>query len=70
MAVGVFKTILRWGMAEQQQRQCLRTLRNNRDLARFVVEGRATGKQLGTLLDKGVLKYHEKLSTREPSFIS
>ena len=35
-------------MAERQQRQRLRTLRNNRQLARFVVEGRATGKQLGT----------------------
>ena len=35
-------------MAEQQQRQRLRTLRYNRQLARFVVEGRATGKQLGS----------------------
>ena len=35
-------------MAERQQRQRLRTLRNNRQLARFVVDGRATGKQLGT----------------------
>ena len=35
-------------MAERQQRQRLRALRNDRDLARFVVEGRATGKQLGT----------------------
>ena len=35
-------------MAERQQRQRLRALRNDRDLARFVIEGRATGKQLGT----------------------
>ena len=35
-------------MAERQQRQRLRVLRNDRNLARFVVEGRATGKQLGT----------------------
>ena len=35
-------------MAERQQRQGLRTLQNNRQLARFVQEGRATGKQLGT----------------------
>ena len=34
-------------MAEGQ-RQRLRILRNDRNLARFVVEGRATGKQLGT----------------------
>ena len=38
----------RTSMAEQQQRQRLRALRNNRQLSRFVVEGRATGKQLGT----------------------
>ena len=36
------------GMAERQQRQRLRTLQNNRQLARFTVQGRATGKQLGT----------------------
>ena len=41
--VGVLPT-----MAERQQRQRLRALRNDRNLARFVVEGRATGKQLGT----------------------
>ena len=35
-------------MAERQQRQRLRALRNNRDIARFIVQGRATGKQLGT----------------------
>ena len=35
-------------MAERQQRQRVRVLRNDRNLARFVVEGRATGKQLGT----------------------
>ena len=35
-------------MAERQQRQRLRALRNDRNLARFVVEGKATGKQLGT----------------------
>ena len=35
-------------MAERQQRQRLRTLRDNRQLARYIVEGRATGKQLGT----------------------
>ena len=35
-------------MAERQQRQRLRSLRDNRALARFVVEGRANGKQLGT----------------------
>ena len=35
-------------MAERQQRQRLRALQNNRQLARFVQEGRATGKQLGT----------------------
>ena len=33
-------------MAERRQRP--RTLRHNRDLARFIVRGRATGKQLGT----------------------
>jgi hypothetical protein len=32
-------------MAERQQRQRLRALRNNRDIARFTVQGRATGKQ-------------------------
>ena len=31
----------------QRQRQ-FRAIRNDRNLARFVVEGRATGKQLGT----------------------
>ena len=36
------------GMAERQQRQRLRALQNNRQLARFTVQGRATGKQLGT----------------------
>ena len=35
-------------MAERQQRQRLRALRNNRDITRFTVQGRATGKQLGT----------------------
>ena len=35
-------------MAERQQRECLRALRNDRHLARFIVEGRATGSQLGT----------------------
>ena len=35
-------------MAERQQRQRLRALRDNRQLARFIVVGRATGKQLGT----------------------
>ena len=35
-------------MAERQQRQRLRALQNNRQLARFTVQGRATGKQLGT----------------------
>ena len=35
-------------MAERQQSQRLRALRNNRDIARFTVQGRATGKQLGT----------------------
>ena len=35
-------------MAERQQRQRLRALRNDRNLARFTVQGRATGKQLGT----------------------
>ena len=35
-------------MAERQHRHRLRALRNDRNLARFVVEGRATGKQLGT----------------------
>ena len=35
-------------MAERQQRQRLRALQNNRQLARFIVQGRATGKQLGT----------------------
>ena len=35
-------------MAERRQRQRLRALRDNRQLARFMVEGRATGKQLGT----------------------
>ena len=32
----------------QRQRQRLRSLRNDPNLARFVVEGIATGKQLGT----------------------
>ena len=32
----------------QRQRQRLRTLRNDPNLARFVVEGVPTGKQLGT----------------------
>ena len=35
-------------MVERQQRQRLRALREDRHLARFVIEGRATGKQLGT----------------------
>ena len=35
-------------MAGRQQRQRLRALQNNRQLARFTVQGRATGKQLGT----------------------
>ena len=35
-------------MAERQQRQRLRTLRNDPNLARFAIEGRATGKTLGT----------------------
>ena len=43
ISVGVFEK-----MAERQQRQRLRALRDNRHLAWFVVEGRATGKQLGT----------------------
>jgi hypothetical protein len=33
---------------ERQQRERLRALRNNHDLARFTVAGRAIGKQLGT----------------------
>ena len=37
-----------FSMAERQQRQRLRALLHNRQLARFVQEGRATGKQLGT----------------------
>ena len=35
-------------MTERQQRQRVRALRHNRQLARFVLEGRATRKQLGT----------------------
>ena len=35
-------------MVDRQQRQRLRALREDRHLARFVIEGRATGKQLGT----------------------
>jgi hypothetical protein len=36
-------------MAQQQRHERqLQALRNDRELARFVVEGRATGKQLGT----------------------
>jgi hypothetical protein len=35
-------------MAERQQRQRLRALQNNHQLARFTVQGSATGKQLGT----------------------
>ena len=35
-------------MAERQQRLRLRALCNDRNLARFTVQGRATGKQLGT----------------------
>ena len=46
MQVGVFTN--NFMMAERQQRQRLRALRNNRDIARFIVQGRATGKQLGT----------------------
>ena len=38
----------KYSMAERQQRQRLRALQNNRQLARFTVQGRATGKQLGT----------------------
>ena len=44
--VGVFEN-KHITMAERQQRQRLRTLRDNRQLARFVVDGRATGKKLG-----------------------
>ena len=33
---------------ERQQRQRLLALQNNHQLARFTVQGRATGKQLGT----------------------
>ena len=33
---------------EMTQREQLRSLRNDPGLARFVVEGRATGKQLGS----------------------
>ena len=46
--VGVFENDSTLTMAGRQQRQRLRTLRDNRQLARFIVEGRATGKQLGT----------------------
>ena len=35
-------------MAERQQRQRLRALRGNPNLSHFVIEGKATGKQLGT----------------------
>ena len=35
-------------MAERQQRQYLRILMNDHQLAQFTVQGRATGKQLGT----------------------
>ena len=50
MQVGVFTKQLydMFMMAERQQRQRLRALRNNCDIARFTVQGRATGKQLGT----------------------
>ena len=34
-------------MAQQRQRQRLRALRDDPNLARFVLEGTATGKQLG-----------------------
>ena len=34
-------------MVERQQRNRLRALREDRHLARFVIAGRATGKQLG-----------------------
>ena len=46
MYVGVFTN--NFMMAKQQQRQGLRALRDNRDIAKFTVQGRATGKQLGT----------------------
>ena len=42
VVVGVTRT----AMANQQRR--LLVLRDDRQLARFVIEGRATGKQLGT----------------------
>ena len=53
-------------MAERQQRQRLRALRDNRQLARFIVEGRATGKQLGTgsygsVEEVGVLNKYSQL---------
>ena len=35
-------------MAEQQERQNLYALHDYKDLSHFVVEGRPTGKQLGT----------------------
>ena len=35
-------------MTELQQQQRLRALHDNPGLARFVLEGKATGKQLGT----------------------
>ena len=40
----IFVGVVYGTMAERR----LRALRNNRQLARYVLEGRATGKQLGT----------------------
>ena len=48
-------------MAERQQRQRLRALQNDRQLARFTVQGRATGKQLGTGSDGSVEEVCEGL---------
>ena len=50
-----------------QRQRYLRALRNDRNLARFVVEGRATGRQLGTGSYgsvEEVRKAHENCFTR------
>ena len=47
-SINIYKWGSRTTMAERPQRQRLRALQNNRQLARFIVQGKATGKQLGT----------------------
>ena len=44
---GVCRPLKEQPRIERQQRQRLRALREDRHLAHFIIEGRATGKQLG-----------------------